>query len=1200
MSLIWNRITPSQERSMRLKLLLSKIEKSLRKKYHEKFPKNPTLLYDYLNKNHLNDINKLLNKNIIKQDQYDLLFPPNQKQTDSSKFDATLLLFQLRSLWFKKPPKGKTWNEWPDNNDNSDAAHLVRIRLIRNQIQHAQEDISKNEFDDIFNKVVPSIIAFGCKPEEIDNIKTCKLQRNTFSFKELISVVVVIFAIYFGYLYVSEHPTQKSFNIQNVSPSFFGRESEIEVIHTNLTTKHQYKGVVLHGMSGVGKSQIAKRYCQQFGNHYANNIAWFHSPNAFTIEKSMGDFAELLGFQIQGKKIAHIKEKVYKYFSKTNALIVFDDVVNTTDIIPFLPNAFQKNINVLITSQIASWDNHYFKIPIRVFSKETAMKFLRSVFEKISEKDAKHLEYIADTLQYHPLALQQAVSYIKGSKFELIDYIRLLNESFNDLMSEPCDEIEMDCKPVLKAINLTVTLFQSQASKDSIKIIHDMTFLDGANIRRGFYKHVYYNISDLKMNRMLKSMEKFSLITITQKDNSSKYFQNKYVEIHSLVQRVIEMNLKMKGSQFYENYIQEFFFELVNATFTNQSILSNLPLLKYTRKHFLFILEKDELAKVVITSLTFNKFFVLFQIYPQAAEYKLEKYQRLSDLAEGNRTALNYLKMMFVGRIYDSEEIVSDFVKMQKYWRDRDLWDEYYFNTLMIVEYYDSLHDRENLKKILSKMNSFCRKRGRYSNYFCVSFCGLLKDLPLGRDISEELSFKRRCDTLKRNYLSHRGYRNFPELLRCLLNINQSIEALKIIEDFERSSFSADEEFEQQNERILGLKIASLVFLNRWENVTNTIYSSVKDENKLSVIDTTYSILSRGCNSFRGTFTEKFKTVSKEASKSYYNEVIRRNKSNNDTRTVVLYFNLIMMKLYYDHWLPENLTFIEHFSSLTQKLSEKTFDRIFQNKICDIHVYVIYKFFTNFNNDTLQEAKNTLDIHIPETSLNLDFYLKKLDFIEYYNKTYSSKSLNLPCDDSIFYDAMASYKNLVFMASIKKITLFTNFIQTNKGVKSLDEKYILKKFKELEHFNQTYFQAFSKYSFENISFKTEVENGFKVLFSVVLNQDFKKKKIHEKFGIANSRILAIIKRVSKIPTMKSNILKPEIEQVFKSLLKEKNVAKTLIEELEHEVNVLIGRLKDLTELYNKHRFHEQNILLADLEKDLTKLSTQHIPQLKGK
>ena len=992
MSFIWNRITPSQERSMRLKLLLSKIEESLRKKYHEKFPKDPTLLYDFLNNNHLIEIKKLFKKNILKQDQYNLLFPPNRKQTDSSKFDATLLALQLSSLWLKKPPKGKTWNEWPDNNDNSNVAHLVRIRLIRNQIQHSQEDISQNEFDDIFNKVVPSIIAFGCKPEEIENIKTCKLQRNTFSLREFvissISVVVVVFAIYFGYLYVSEHPTEKSFNIQNASPSFFGRELEIEAIHTNLTTKHQYKGVVLHGMSGVGKSQIAKRYCQQFGNHYANNIAWFHSPDEFTIEKSMQDFAELLGFQIQGQKIAHIREQVYKYFSKTKALIVFDDVVNTNDIIPFLPNAFQNNIKVLITSQIASWENHYFKIQIKVFSKETAMKFLQSVFERISEKETKHLEYIADTLQYHPLALQQAVSYIKGSKFELIDYIRLLNESFDDLMSEPCDEIEMDCKPVLKAINLTVTLFQSQASKDSIKIIHDMTFLDGANIRRGFYKHVYYNISDLKMNRMLKSMEKFSLITITQKDNSSKYFQNKYVEIHSLVQRVIEMNLKLKGSRFYENYIREFFFELVNSTFTNQSILSNLPLLKYTRKHFIFILEKDELAKVVITSLTFNKFFVLFQIYPKYKlyEHKLEKYQRLSDLAEGNQTALNYLKMMFVGRIYDSEEIVSDFVKMQKYWRDRDLWDEYYFITLIIVEYYNSLHDRENLMKIVSKI-PFCRKRGRYSNYFCASFRRLLKDLPLGRDISEELSFKRRCDTLKQNYLSHRDYRNIPVLLHCLLNINQSLEALKIIEDFERSSFSADEEFEQQNEEILALKIASLVFLNRWENVTNTIYSSVKDENKPSfVIDFTYSTLNRGCKSFRGTFTEKFKTVSKEASKSYYNEVIRRNKSNNDTRTVVLYFNLIMMKLYYDHWLPENLTFIEHFSSLTQKLSEKTFDRIFQNKICDIHVYVITTFITNFINDTVQEFRNILDIHIPETPLNLDVYLKKLDFIEYSKK----------------------------------------------------------------------------------------------------------------------------------------------------------------------------------------------------------------------
>ena len=304
MILQWNYIS-SEERKMRLTKLLTKIDESLRKKYHEKFPRDPVQLYNYLHKNHLKDINKLLKKNIIKQDQYDLLFPQNKK-TESKSFDATLLLLQMTSLWLKKPPKGKKWTEWPDENDISDVAHLIRIRLTRNQIQHPQQNIDENTFADIFKNVTPSLVALGSTIEDIEDIKTCKLQRNTFSLKEFVIssmfVIVVAFSIYFEYIYMTEHPSEKSFNIQNVSPTFFGRESEIKAIHSNFTTKNQYKGVVLHGLSGVGKSQIAKSYCQQFGQYYANNIVWFNSPDVSSIEKDIKDFAEILEFKVSRSK----------------------------------------------------------------------------------------------------------------------------------------------------------------------------------------------------------------------------------------------------------------------------------------------------------------------------------------------------------------------------------------------------------------------------------------------------------------------------------------------------------------------------------------------------------------------------------------------------------------------------------------------------------------------------------------------------------------------------------------------------------------------------------------------------------------------------------------------------------------------------------------------------------------------------------
>ena len=900
---------------MRLTYLLTKITESLRKKYHQKFPQDPALLYDYLLKNHLKDINKLLKKKILKQDQYDLLFPLNKK-TDSMTFDATLLVLQMRSFWFKKPPKEKKWNDWPDKNDNSDAAHLNRIRLTRNKIQHAQQEIDENTFVDIFKKVTISLIAFGSTTEEIEVIKTCKLQRNTFSLKEFfissISVIVLAFAIYFAYVYVIEHPSEKSFNIQNVSPTFFGRESEIEAIHTNFTTKNQYKGIVLHGLSGVGKSQIAKRYCQQFGKHYANNIAWLHSSNAFSIKKNMEDFAEQLGFQVQGQNIARTKEQVYNYFRKTNALIIFDNVMNVSDIEAFLPNAFQKNIKVLITSQITTWNIHYHKIPIKVFTKETALKFFKTVFGDVSVEDTKHLEFIADTLQYHPLALQQAVSYIKASQLEMNNYVRLLNESFFDLMNEPCDEIEIDCKPVLKAINLTIHLFQSQASNESIKILNDMAFLNGSDIRRGFFKNFCEDINDLQLNRILKSMEKFSLISIVRKDNHSTYIKDDFVEIHTLVQRVFEINLKMKIN--YQTEFETFYSKLVNRTV--RGITVNRTRLKYLKNHLKHMLENDELSEMVLNSFNFNSFILLFRTYDDFLNHR-KTFQKLSDHAKNNQTAMNYLKIIFhyTYKLNDPTKILNN---LQKFWQDKKLIEEYYFTTKLIGDHLYVMHDRENLRKTINEMEFFKEKKCIYSSVF-----RRLKN-NLDMDVSGRCSSQQQCKIFKERYLNDpKNIELLNVVIFCLLNTSQYLEALNFIEVFERSilvTFDV-EEFQQEHQIMTTHKMTLLILLRKWEKITDVLHSSDTSKDFFTINTMTYGFFLCATRDF----AQKFHVDSNSATKRFYNEVIRLNTLNNDT-VQVLHFKLIMLVVYFKQRSLKDEIFIKDFSLILTKLSKHNHD----------------------------------------------------------------------------------------------------------------------------------------------------------------------------------------------------------------------------------------------------------------------------------
>ena len=114
---------------------------------------DPHQLYKELQTKHLNKINKLKKKRILKQDQIDLIFPKDKK-TDSSKFDITLICILIRNCCDRLPPPVNGWDDKnPPAHDTSIAANVVRAREWRNYVHHTEpKDIDQQIFDDKWMK----------------------------------------------------------------------------------------------------------------------------------------------------------------------------------------------------------------------------------------------------------------------------------------------------------------------------------------------------------------------------------------------------------------------------------------------------------------------------------------------------------------------------------------------------------------------------------------------------------------------------------------------------------------------------------------------------------------------------------------------------------------------------------------------------------------------------------------------------------------------------------------------------------------------------------------------------------------------------------------------------------------------------------------------------------------------------------------
>ena len=122
-----------QKNGFKLQLIRDKCEEYQRNIFHKYFPKDQKPL-DVELKKHDNKFQNLLQKKVLKQPQYDLLFPASG-ETRSENFDCTLLALLLRTVCgYKEPCTG--WNKEPAAHDRSEIANLIRLKIGRNGIQH--------------------------------------------------------------------------------------------------------------------------------------------------------------------------------------------------------------------------------------------------------------------------------------------------------------------------------------------------------------------------------------------------------------------------------------------------------------------------------------------------------------------------------------------------------------------------------------------------------------------------------------------------------------------------------------------------------------------------------------------------------------------------------------------------------------------------------------------------------------------------------------------------------------------------------------------------------------------------------------------------------------------------------------------------------------------------------------------------------
>jgi len=218
-------------------------------------------------------------------------------------------------------------------------------------------------------------------------------------------------------------------NIPARNPGFTGRDGLLVALRETLTSGGRASVQALHGMGGVGKTQLAAEYAWRFAGAY--ELAWWVDAEQAGL---IGDQFAVLGAAlgcvaadsgaevVRGAVLAELRER-------GRWLLIFDNAQAPGDLTGWLPGGG----HVLITSRQHQWDEIAAPVEVDVLGRPESVDILAGRVSGLTEVDAGQL---AAELGDLPLALAQAAGYLAETGMGAGDYLTLLRTRAGQVLAQ--------------------------------------------------------------------------------------------------------------------------------------------------------------------------------------------------------------------------------------------------------------------------------------------------------------------------------------------------------------------------------------------------------------------------------------------------------------------------------------------------------------------------------------------------------------------------------------------------------------------------------------------------------------------------------------------------------------------------------------------------------------------------------------------
>jgi tetratricopeptide (TPR) repeat protein len=326
------------------------------------------------------------------------------------------------------------------------------------------------------------------------------------------------------------------FDVPQRNPNFTGRDTALDALREQFASSgaSDLLRVALHGLGGVGKTQVALEYAYRFQADY-DLVWWVDAEQDETVIESLAELAGRLGIPSGDSNAAAAENAVQELRrrgSEFRWLLVFDNADEPERLKRFLPPGATGQF--LVTSRNKDWAALAKPLEVNVFDRAESVEMLTRRVQGLGGADA---DRVAVALGDLPLAVEVAAAWLSVTGTPVDDYLALLNDQASVALSvsRPPDY----APPVERTWNISLDRLQ-QRSPAAVRMLRLCAFMapsislhlirsrEMVEALRAFDPSMR---EQLAVGRVIQEIIRLALARVDR--------QNDQIIIHRLVQAVI-------------------------------------------------------------------------------------------------------------------------------------------------------------------------------------------------------------------------------------------------------------------------------------------------------------------------------------------------------------------------------------------------------------------------------------------------------------------------------------------------------------------------------------------------------------------------------------------------------------------------------------------------------------------------------------